>query len=212
MQTPDSHPGLHQAPDAAAEPAAGPERLPGIRHLIAVASGKGGVGKSTVSVNLALALQQFGGQIGLVDADVFGPSIPVMLGLPTGQQPEATPDQKLIPPAPYGLKVISMGMLRGDDHPAILRGPMVGKFLSTFTCPHCGKDTDVFRSGGGERMSEQLGVPFLGAIPLDADIVTGGDEGRPMLLDKPNSVAAQAYQAIATALADQLQGLPTMVV
>src|ERR1019366_895680 len=225
MQTPDSHPGLHQAPDAAAEPSAGPERLPGIRHLIAVASGKGGVGKSTVSVNLALALQQFGGQIGLVDADVFGPSIPVMLGLPT---------------APYGLKVISMGMLRGDDNPAILRGPMVGKFLnlfiggvqwgqldalifdlppgtgdtqltlaqslplsgavvvttpqdvslkiarrglrmfetlhvpilgiienmSTFTCPHCGKDTDVFRSGGGERMSEQLGVPILGAIPL----------------------------------------------
>ena len=100
MQTPDSHPGLHQAPDAAAGPSAGPERLPGIRHLIAVASGKGGVGKSTVSVNLALALQQFGGQIGLVDADVFGPSIPVMLGLPTGQQPEATPDQKLIPPLP----------------------------------------------------------------------------------------------------------------
>ena len=71
MQTPDSHPGLHQAPDAAAGPSAGPERLPGIRHLIAVASGKGGVGKSTVSVNLALALQQFGGQIGLVDAGVF---------------------------------------------------------------------------------------------------------------------------------------------
>src|SRR5450759_556608 len=111
MQTPDSHPGLHKAHDASAEPSAGPERLPGIGHLIAVASGKGGVGKSTVSVNLALALQQFGGQIGLVDADVFGPSIPVMLGLPTGQQPEATPDQKLIPPAPYGLKVISMGCL-----------------------------------------------------------------------------------------------------
>ena len=71
MQTPDSHPGLYQAPDAAAEPSAGPERLPRIRHLIAVASGRGGVGKSTVSVNLALALQQFGGQIGLVDADVL---------------------------------------------------------------------------------------------------------------------------------------------
>ena len=132
MQTPDSHPGLHQAPDAAAGPSAGPERLPGIRHLIAVASGKGGVGKSTISVNLALALQQFGGRIGLVDADVFGPSIPVMLGLPTGQQPEATPDRKLIPPAPHGLKVISMGMLRGDDNPAMLRGPMVGKFLNVF--------------------------------------------------------------------------------
>src|SRR5438270_500328 len=166
MQTPDSHPGLRQGPGAAAEPSAGPERLPGIRHLIAVASGKGGVGKSTVSVNLALALQQFGGRIGLVDADVFGPSIPVI------------------------------GIIEN---------------MSTFTCPNCGKDTDVFRSGGGERMSEQLGVPFLGAIPLDADIVTGGDEGRPMLLDKPDSVAAQACQAIATALADQLHGLPTMV-
>src|SRR5258708_9888614 len=132
MQTPDSHPGLLQAPDAAAEPSAGRERLPGIRHLIAVASGKGGVGKSTVSVNLALALQQFGGKIGLVDADVFGPSIPVMLGLPTGQQPEATPDQKLIPPAPYGLKVISVGILTGGDNPATLRGAMAGKFLHLF--------------------------------------------------------------------------------
>ena len=94
-----------------------------------------------------------------------------------------------------------------------LHVPILGiiENMSTFTCPHCGKDTDVFRSGGGERISEQLGVPFLGAIPLDANIVTGGDEGRPMLLDKPDSVAAQAYLAIATALADQLQGLPTMV-
>jgi len=81
--------------------------------------------------------------------------------------------------------------------------------MSTFTCPHCGKDTDVFRRGGGERMSQQLGVPFLGAIPLDADIVTGGDEGRPIIVDRPNSVAAQAYRAIATTLADRLEGLPT---
>jgi ATP-binding protein involved in chromosome partitioning len=176
-----------------------------------------------------------------------------------------------------------MGMLTGDDNPAILRGPMVGKYLkmfigsvqwghldylildlppgtgdtqltlsqsfplsgalivttpqevslkiarrglrmfetvhvpilgiienmSTFTCPHCGKGTDVFRHGGGERMSRELGVPFLGTIPLDAEIVTGGDEGRPIVLEKPTSFAAQAYFAIATELAGRLQGLPT---
>ena len=281
MQTPDSHPGLDHATGALLSHP--PEQLPGIRHLIAVGSGKGGVGKSTVSVNLALALQQVGGRIGLMDADVFGPSIPGMLGLPTSKQPEATPDRKLIPPERHSLKTISMGMLRGDDDPAILRGPMVGKYLSffidsvqwgkldalildlppgtgdtqltlaqsfplsgaiivttpqdvslkiarrglrmfetlhvpilgiienmsTFTCPHCGRDTDVFRRGGGERMSRELGVPFLGAIPLDADIVTGGDEGRPIVVDKPESVAAQAYRAIAAELAGGLEGLPT---
>jgi ATP-binding protein involved in chromosome partitioning len=283
MQTTDSSHGHDHAPGASARPSESPERLPGIRDLIAVGSGKGGVGKSTVSVNLALALQHVGGRIGLLDADLFGPSIPGMLGLPTGQQPEANPDRRMVPPEPHGLKVISMGMLRGDDDPAILRGPMVGKFLSffigsvqwgqldalildlppgtgdtqltlaqsfplsgaiivttpqdvslkiarrglrmfetvhvpilgiienmrTFTCPHCGKDTDVFRRGGGERMSGQLGVPFLGAIPLDGDIVTGGDEGRPIVVDRPNSVAAQAYRAIATTLAGLLEGLPT---
>lgn len=246
-------------------------------------SGKGGVGKSTVSVNLALALQRVGGRIGLVDADVLGPSIPGMLGLPTNQPPIATANQTILPAERHGVKTISMGMLTGDDNPAILRGPMVNKYLnmfisdvewgvldylvidlppgtgdtqltlaqnvplsgaiivttpqdvslkiarrglrmfekvqvpilgivenmSTFTCPHCGKDTDVFRRGGGERMSKELGVPFLGSIPLDADVVTCGDAGLPIVLEMPTSVAAQAYLAIATALVRQLQGMPT---
>ena len=271
----------HQHPGPEAGAPAG--TLPGIRHILAIGSGKGGVGKSTVSVNLAFALQQLGGHIGLVDADIHGPSIPGMLGLSTGQPPATTPDQKIIPADRHGLKIISMGMLTGDDNPAILRGPMVSKYLrmfiggvqwgqldylvldlppgtgdiqltlaqsipldgavivttpqdvslkiarrglrmfetvhvpilgiienmSTFTCPHCGKGTDVFRRGGGERMSQELRVPFLGAIPLDADIVTSGDEGRPIVVDKPGSVAAQAYVAIATALAGRLHHAPS---
>ncbi len=275
--------GQPYGPPTSSPPAAGAEKLPGIRHLIAIGSGKGGVGKSTVSVNLAFALQQIGGRMGLADADVFGPSIPGMLGLPTGQQPVMTPDGKIVPADRHGLKVMSMGMLTNDDKPAVLRGPMVGKYLQmfignvqwgtldyllldlppgtgdtqltiaqsfplsgavivttpqdvslkiarrglrmfemvhvpilgvienmgTFTCPHCGKGTDIFRHGGGERMSRELDVPFLGAIPLDAEVVTSGDEGRPIVLDKPTSVVARAYLAIATDLAGRLQELPT---
>jgi len=244
-----------------------------------VGSGKGGVGKSTVAVNLALALQERGGRIGLVDADVYGPSIPGMLGLPTDQPPATTADRKIVPAERHGLQAMSMGLLTGDDRPAILRGPMVGKYLhmfitqvqwapldylvldlppgtgdtqltlaqsfplsgavivttpqdvslriarrgvrmfetlqvpilgvienmSTFTCPHCGKETDVFRRGGGERMSRQLGAPFLGSIPLDGDIVTCGDEGRPTFIEKPDSVAAQAYVSIARELVGRLE-------
>ena len=78
--------------------------------------------------------------------------------------------------------------------------------MATFTCPHCGQGTDVFRSGGGERMSRQIGVPFLGSLPLDADIVTGGDEGHPIFVDKPHSVSAETYLAIATELAASSKG------
>jgi ATP-binding protein involved in chromosome partitioning len=264
-------------------PSTAADSLPGIRHLIAVASGKGGVGKSTVAVNLALALKHNDACIGLVDADVLGPSIPGMLGLQTGQPPAMTPDGKMSPVECFGLKTVSMGLLTSDDAPAILRGPMVSKYLrmlienvqwgnldylildlppgtgdtqltlaqsfplsgaviittpqdvslkiarrglrmfekvnvpilgiienmSTFICPHCGKGTDVFSHGGGERMSRELGVPFLGAIPLDAEIVTGGDTGHPILLSQPDSVAARAYVAIAAELDSQLQGHPS---
>ncbi len=250
------------------------EKLPGIRHVIAVASGKGGVGKSTVSVNLALALRQRGARVGLVDADILGPSIPGMLGIPSGQPPAMTPEGQALPVERYGIGTMSMAMLTDDDSPAVLRGPMVSKYLkmfigatqwgvldfllldlppgtgdiqltlaqsvplsgavivttpqdvslkiarrglrmfervhvpilgvienmSGFTCAHCGETTDVFRRGGGERMSQQLQVPFLGAIPLDAEIVTGGDEGCPIVIARPESVAARAYGALAAQL------------
>ena len=278
MQTTDPEHSQHHAPGASSQPPVGPEKLPGIRHIVAVGSGKGGVGKSTVSVNLALALQHLGACVGLVDADILGPSIPVMLGIPTGLPPTQTPEGKMIPAERHGLKVVSMGMLTGDDNPAVLRGPMVGKYLKmfvggvqwgtldylildlppgtgdtqltlaqsmplsgvvivttpqdvslkiarrglrmfekvqvpilgivenmrTFTCPHCGKSTDIFRRGGGERMCRELNVPFLGALPLDPAVVTCGDEGRPIVAAQPKSVSAQVYAAIATALVNQL--------
>ena len=272
------------APPKASSPAS-PDKLLGIRHIVAVASGKGGVGKSTVSVNLALALCSLGGRIGLVDADVLGPSIPVMLGIPTGQAPAMSADGKAVPMERFGLKTLSMGMLTTDDAPAVLRGPMVGKYLqmlisgaewgpldylvldlppgtgdtqlslaqnfplsgviivttpqdvslkiarrglrmfervqvpilgvienmSGFTCPHCGKTTDVFRRGGGEQLSHDVGVPYLGAIPLDPDVVASGDSGRPIVIDKPDSNVAKVYAAIAMQLADRLRGTPATV-
>jgi len=261
------------------------DKLPGIRHIIAVGSGKGGVGKSTVSVNLALALQQLGAKVGIVDADILGPSIPGMLGIPTGEPPELTSENKLIPAERYDLKVVSMGMLTPDDKPAVLRGPMVGKYLKmfiegvewgkldylildlppgtgdtqltlaqsmplsgvvivttpqtvslkiarrglrmfekvqvkilgiienmrTFTCPHCGETTDIFRNGGGERMSQELGVPLLGALPIDPNVVACGDEGNPIVADQPKSVSAKMYVTIAQALVEQMQSAVTVL-
>lgn len=258
----------------------GSERLPGIKHIIAVGSGKGGVGKSTVTVNLALALQRQGASVGIVDADILGPSIPGMLNIPAGKKPATTLDGRMIPAESEGLKVVSMAMFAGDDQPAVLRGPMVGKYLNmfvggvewgtldyllldlppgtgdvqltlaqnmplsgvlivttpqavslkiarrglrmfekvqvrtlglienmrTFTCPHCHETTDVFHRGGGEAMSKELGVPFLGALPLDADVVTCGDEGRPIVAAQPASMTATVYYDIASGLVNQLLG------
>ena len=261
------------------------ERLPGIKHIIAVGSGKGGVGKSTVSVNLALALQEQGANVGIVDADILGPSILGMLSIPAGKKPATTTDGRIIPAESEGLKVVSMAMFADDDQPAVLRGPMVSKYLNmfvgavdwgildylildlppgtgdiqltlaqsvplsgvvivttpqavslkiarrglrmfekvqvktlglienmrTFTCPHCGETTDIFHRGGGEQMSHNLGVPFLGALPLDADIVTSGDEGRPIVAAQPTSFSARVYSAIAEALAAQLDGVENVL-
>ena len=288
MQTTDQNhnqPHPPSASSASSQSAVSADKLPGIRHIIAVGSGKGGVGKSTVSVNLALALQQLGARVGIVDADILGPSIPGMLGIPTGEPPLMTPENKMIPAERHGLKAVSIGMLTGDDKPAVLRGPMVGKYLKmfvdgvqwgaldylildlppgtgdtqltlaqsmplsgvvivttpqavslkiarrglrmfekvqvkilgivenmrTFTCPHCGENTDIFRHGGGEQMSQELGVRFLGALPLDIDVVICGDEGRPIVAVQPTSVSAKVYATIATALVEQLHAAVTVL-
>ena len=117
---------LTSNPATAREPA----RLAGVRRIIAVASGKGGVGKTTLSVNLSLALADAGFRVGLVDADLFGPSIPGMLGVPADAKPTISPDQKVLPVEAQGLRVMSMAMLTGDDAPAVMRGPMVTKYCS----------------------------------------------------------------------------------
>ncbi len=268
-------PAEHQkAPQFQSAPSRGGS-LAGVRSIIAVASGKGGVGKSTVSVNLAVALADAGHSVGLVDADIHGPSIPGMLGLQGVNKPEITVDQKIAPLKVAGLKVISMGMLTGDDAPAIMRGPMVTKYLqmfvaevawgeldflildlppgtgdtqltlaqsfpltgaiivttpqdvslkiarrgarmfeqvkvpligvienmSGFACPSCGTVTDIFRRGGGAKLAEALGAPYLGAVPLDGAIVDCGDDGDPIARSQPDSAPARAYGAIAAGLA-----------
>jgi ATP-binding protein involved in chromosome partitioning len=104
--------------------------MPGIQHVVAVASGKGGVGKSTVAVNLALALAAIGQRVGILDADVYGPSVPLMLGI--NERPRSTEDKRLLPVTKYDLKVMSMGFLVPDGHAVVWRGPMIDKLLTEF--------------------------------------------------------------------------------
>jgi ATP-binding protein involved in chromosome partitioning len=250
-----------------------------VKHAIAVASGKGGVGKSTVAVNLAMALSQAGARVSLMDADVYGPSIPIMMG--AYERPLQTPDEMIIPVEKYGLKLMSMGNLAGHRAPVIWRGPLVGKLIqeflsrvvwgeldylvidlppgtgdaqltlsqtapltgavivttpqevaledvvravrmfqqvnvpilgvvenmSYFLCPHCQERTDIFRHGGGRKAAEDLRVPFLGEIPLDPQVVVGGDAGQPILLSHPDSPVSQAFRDIAGAMAARLSTL-----
>lgn len=230
-----------------------------VKHVILVISGKGGVGKSTVSVNLAYALAGNGYRVALVDLDMHGPNIPKMLGI-EDQKLQAIGD-KILPVWITGnLAVISMGfLLPNRDTPIIWRGPMkmvaIRQFLedvdwgsldymvvdlppgtgdealsiaqlapnvsgavvvttpqdvatldsrkatrfvekmgmrvlgiienmSGFRCPHCNSEIDLFGSGGGKKAAEELGVPFLGTIPIDPDMRRAGDEGRPFILAK----------------------------
>jgi ATP-binding protein involved in chromosome partitioning len=254
----------------------GRQAVEGIRNILAVGAGKGGVGKSTTAVNLAIALQQKGARVGLMDADVYGPNIPQMLGV--SAQPEVSDDKKMIPPEAHGIKIISMGMLVPPDQPVIWRGPMlhgavqqfmrdvawgeldylvvdlppgtgdvslsmsqsvpvagavvvttpqgvsvsdvrkaVGMFrqlnipvlgvvenMSTFACPHCGERTDIFGHGGGKAMADEFKIPFLGEVPIDTRVRTGGDSGQPVVVAAPDSPAAQAFREVAGRVAAQL--------
>ena len=118
------------APPAGAGTGMAATRIPGIRHVIAVASGKGGVGKSTIAANLAVALEQTGARVGLCDCDIYGPSISLMFG--TRERPMATEENKIVPIEQYGLRLMSMGFLLDDTSPAILRGPMVTRYTQQF--------------------------------------------------------------------------------
>jgi len=254
----------------------GRQEIPGIRNILAVGAGKGGVGKSTTSVNLAVALQRTGARVGLIDADVYGPNVPQMLGI--RDQPEVSEDKKMIPPEAHGLKVMSMGMLVPPDQAVIWRGPMlhsaiqqfirdvvwgeldylvvdlppgtgdislslaqsvpvagavvvttpqsvsvsdvrkaVGMFrqlnipilgvvenMSYFICGHCDGRTDIFGTGGGLRMAEDLKIPFLGEVPIDTRVRAGGDEGRPIVAVETDAPAAQAFRAVAGKVAAQI--------
>ena len=241
--------------------------LPNVKNVIAVSSGKGGVGKSTVAVNLAAGLSQLGARVGLFDADIYGPNVPRMVD--ADEPPMATEDETLVPPEKYGVKLMSMAFLTGKDDPVIWRGPMVHKVItqltedvewghldylivdlppgtgdtqltmlqtmpvtgavivttpqdvalddarkglemfaehdtivlgiaenmSTFACPDCGGEHDIFDAGGGETFAEEHEMPFLGSIPLDPVVREGGDGGEPTVLRDDNDTA-DAFRTI----------------
>jgi len=263
---PQAHAHAPQA-GTAKPPARAP--APGIRAIIAVASGKGGVGKSTTAVNLALGLAAEGASVGLLDADVYGPSMPRMMGI--SGRPTTTDGKILEPMRNYGISIMSMGFMVDEETPMIWRGPMVmsaiqqmlrdvnwGELdvlvvdmppgtgdaqltlaqqvplagavivstpqdialldarkglnmfrkvdvpvlgiienMSYFTCPHCGKRSEIFAHGGARKEAERLGVEFLGEIPLHIAIRETSDSGQPIVVSQPESEHAKTYRAIA---------------
>jgi len=256
-------------------PAQLPMAQPNLGRVIAISSGKGGVGKSTVAVNLAVALARQGMRVGLMDADIYGPNIPRMMGV---NAPPSVIDERIVPLEAFGVKVISLGFLIDRDQPAIWRGPIVMKIItqflrdvawgtldylivdmppgtgdaqlslvqatqlagalivttpqevsvgdalrgvkmfqrvgvpvlgivenmSWFECPHCGKPTPIFGSGGGERLAREVELPLLGQIPLFPRVLEGGDSGAPIVVADPSSAAARALSEIAGRVAAQL--------
>jgi ATP-binding protein involved in chromosome partitioning len=245
-----------------------------IRNAIAVGSGKGGVGKSTIAVNIAVALAKSGARVGLLDADIYGPNIPTMVGVDKLPPPNGP---KLVPATAYGLKMISMGLLVKPGQPLIWRGPMLNSAIRQFlgdvewgeldylivdlppgtgdaalslaqalplsgaiivTLPQLvsledasrglemfrtlevpilgvienmsyldlpdGTRMDIFGSGGGEKLARASGTTFLGKIPIDPTVREGGDTGKPIVIAKPESVAAKIMTEIAEKVAAQM--------
>lgn len=143
------------------------EIAPGVKHVIAVSSGKGGVGKSTTAVNLAIALSRTGARVGIMDCDVYGPDIPMMMGL--GGEPETTAERKLIPKSRHGIKTISIGYLMEDDKPVVWRGPMVHKLIQQFLSDVVWGDLDYLLvdmppGTGDAQLSLAQIVPLSGAV------------------------------------------------
>src|SRR3954452_3729139 len=251
------------------------QSVPGVKNVIAVGAGKGGVGKTTVAVNLAIALAKCGSRVGIIDADIYGPNVPIMLGMKTQL---TTDGQRIVPAEKYGLQVISMGFLTQDDAPIIWRGPMlhgalqqffrevawkdldylvvdmppgtgdvslslsqtvpvagaivvttpqqvsladsrraiamykklniatlgVVENMSYYVCSNCSHEADIFGHGGGESMATELGVPFLGRIPIYQPIREGSDAGVPLMISEPESPSGQAFTAAAERTAAQV--------
>jgi len=245
-----------------------------IKNVIAVASGKGGVGKSTVAVNVAVTLAEMGARVGLLDADIYGPNVPTMMGVQ--QLPPAT-KEKLTPAKAYGVSIMSIGFLVKPGQPLIWRGPMlhsaIRQFLSDVdwgeldylvidlppgtgdaalslaqsiplsggvivTMPQQvslddaqrgmemfkqlnipilgvvenmsylilpdGSQIDIFGTGGGKRLAQETGVPYIGGIPIDSQVRVGGDNGLPVVIADPQSPASKALRAIAQDIAARI--------
>jgi ATP-binding protein involved in chromosome partitioning len=270
-------------PGSVPAPTPRPGLLPDVRRVFAVSSGKGGVGKSMVATNLAAALAASGLRVGLLDADIYGPNIPLMFGEQRRPRVTGTKGKEQIEPLEaHGVRLMSLGFLLEREQPAIMRGPLIAGILKQFieqvswgaldvlvvdmppgtgdaqlslvqtidldgavmvttpqdvatgdvrrgikmfervntrvlgvvenmagwTCPHCGEATDVFGHGGGERLAEEMGVPFLGRVPLDAAVASAGDRGRPTVLADPEGPAGSALMALARAVRERLEASP----
>jgi ATP-binding protein involved in chromosome partitioning len=161
-------PSAAPAGPAGPSPWAGQARLPGVRRIVAVASGKGGVGKSTCAVNLACALHRLGARVGLLDCDIYGPTIPLMMGL--HQRPTVSPDEKLVPPVNFGVKLMSIGFLMDNDQPVIWRGPMIMKAIQQFLHAVVWGELDVLLvdlpPGTGDAQ-----LSLCQTVPLDGGVI-----------------------------------------